>query len=174
MEITLDKRTNIITENIQPGDYFVINPFNPDGSFGLEEMDVIVDIATWNTDSNSLYFYVPQIEQLPLLNFRINFTSYTNWNEFPSPWVIIAGNDSDSWDYGYIVQDGVMSWTPQSADVSKGTYGWWLVDQPNKNVPLGLFTPVEPGIVARTASEDTSTTIGGPEAFKALTAKFKK
>ena len=175
MEIVLDKRTTIITENIQPGDYYRLNPFNPDGSIGIDVMSIIIDIPKWNSDSNTLFFYLPEISQLPTLNFQVNFTSYSYWNEYPSQYVMYAGNDVDSWDNGFIVEGGVMSWIPQSYEPTpNGNYGWWLVEQPNIGIPERPFTPVEPGVAARTASENTSTTIGGPEAFKALTAKFKK
>ena len=173
MEIVLDKRTTIITENIQEGDYFVLNPFNPNGTFGIDIMSVIVDLQEeWN--GVTFDFYLPEISTLPTFNFQAQFTSYTNVNLLGAPNLIIAGNDIDAWNYGFIQSQGVMTWIPQSFEPTlNGEYGWWLVEQPNTNQVIGPFTPVEPGVAARTASEDTTTAIGGHLAFRELTAKFK-
>ena len=174
MEIVLDKRTTIITKNIEEGDYFRLNPFNPDGTFGIDVMSVIVDLEEeWN--GVQFYFYLPEISTLPTFNFQAQFSSYTKASLLGAPIFLYAGNDIDAWDNGFIVSAGVMTWTPQSFEPTlDGEYGWWLVEQPNTEIPAEQFTPVEPGVAERTASEDTTTTIGGHLAFRELTAKFKK
>ena len=169
MVIELNKRTTIITQNINEGDYFVLNPFNEDGTVGIDTMNVIVEIPNFNWNSTTLFFYVPDMVQLQNLNFQAKFTSYTQQVLFPSPPVIAAGNDVDLWDNGFIYGQGVMTWIPQSYQPTlNGSYGWWLVDQPNTE------TPPLPGLLAMGASQETTSVIGGPEAFRQLISELKK
>lgn len=161
MEIVLQKRTTIITTNVGEFDYFTLDPFDFNGNVGINQMSVIIDLQEeWN--GFPFIFNVPQIAQLPTLNFQADFTNFYNaGSTYP---MVRAGNDFDYWDNGFILNDGVMTWLPQSIEPLAPTTGWWLVEQPNTTLPaLGLARAVD----------GASQNFGGPEAFKELMAKFK-
>lgn len=166
----LNKRTTIITENPPEGTVYVLNPFNEDGTVGIDTMSVIVQIPDWN--STTLFFYVPDMVQLQNLNFQAKFTSYTDQVLLGSGPTIAAGNDVDSWDNGFLYGQGVMTWIPQAYQPTlNGSYGWWLVDQPV--IPFSE-TPLLQGSLPMGASQETSTVIGGSEAFRQLISELKK
>ena len=174
----LTKQTNPIYRNVVNGfaavdpDYFVLNPFGPNGELSLNEMNVVIDLREeWN--GNIFIITLPEISQLTSLNFRVTVTTY--YPAFPTvkaPFAAI-GNSNDNYDNNNILyQGGTLSVVPQSIEPVDQNYGWWLISNPNPFI-IGP-APHSSGETTTMSAQSELPDLAGSEAFKQFFSNLKK
>ena len=171
----LNKLTNLIYRNVVNGwesidsDYFLLNPFGPNGELSLNEMNVVIDLREeWN--GNPFIILLPEISQLPSLNFRATVTTFALGVTISRPFVLV-GNNNDNFDRNNILlQGGTLSVVPQSIEPITQDYGWWLINNPTQFRPR-----------LQNANEATTFSVqselpdlAGSEAFKQFLSTLKK
>ena len=172
----LTKQTNLIYRNVVNGresldpDYFQLNPFGPNGELSLNEMNVVIDLREeWN--ANLFIILLPEISQLPSLNFKVTITTYyPNQLMKPRPFALI-GNEKDNFDRNNILlQGGALSVEPLSIEPITQDYGWWLVSNGNSV----KFRPTNANEVTAFSGQSELPDLAGSEAFKQFFSQIKK
>ena len=173
----LNKTMNQIYRNVVNGfdavdpDYFLLNPFGPNGELSLNEMNVVIDLReSWN--KIPFIILLPEIKQLPSLNFNVKVTAFIPPGVVEKAVFAAVGNLNDNYDSNNtLLPSGTLEVRPISIEPFTQDYGWWLITNGN-TAPLPAVA-AQNEVTTLSAPNETPN-LEGSEAFKQFLSTLKK